>query len=147
MKKQTGRKEFILLTDGVAFRDNTSIGTAIEFAQRGDTILYSIRFSGAIKIYRPLQAAVMGVAKEHGKEALARMAKETGGAIFEVSKRQSIKDIYAQIEDAFRNQYNIGYTPAPQKLGAGAPSGYHKIKLSPKDPKLVVTAREGYYAW
>lgn len=146
MKSQTGRKAFILLTDGVAYRDNTSIGTAIEFAQRADTILYSIRFSDSIKVYRPLKAAVMGVAKEHGKEALARMAKETGGATFEVSKRQSIEDIYAQIEDALRNQYSIGYTPAPQKPGEGAPSGYHKIKLSAKNPKLVVTAREGYYA-
>jgi VWFA-related protein len=146
MKKQMGRKAFILLTDGVAFHDNTSIGTAIEFAQRADTILYSIRFSDSIKVYRPLKAAVMGVAKQHGKEALARMAKETGGATFEVSKRQSIEDIYAQIEDALRNQYSIGYMPAPEKLGAGAPGGYHKIKLSAKNPKLVVTAREGYYA-
>ena len=146
MKKQTGRKAFILLTDGVAFHDNTSIGRAIEFAQRADTILYSIRFSDSIKVYRPFKAAVMGVAKQHGKEALARMAKETGGATFEVSKRQSIEDIYAQIEDALRNQYSIGYTPAPHKLGAEASGGYHKIKLSAKDPKLVVTAREGYYA-
>jgi hypothetical protein len=35
--KQPGRKAFILLTDGVAFKDPTSIGTAIEFAQRADT--------------------------------------------------------------------------------------------------------------
>jgi hypothetical protein len=45
MKQQLERrKAFILLTDAVAFRDQTSIGTAIEFAQRADTILYSIVF-------------------------------------------------------------------------------------------------------
>jgi VWFA-related protein len=142
MKKQTGRKAFILLTDGVAFRDNTSIGTAIEFAQRADTALYSVRFSDPIKAYRPVRAAVLAAAKEHGKEALTRMAKETGGATFEVSKKQSIEDIYAQIEDALRNQYSIGYTPER----AGTPDVYHKIKLSAKDRKSVVTARDGYYA-
>jgi len=46
MKKLQGRKAFILLTDGVSFRDQTPIGTAIEFAQMADTILFSIRFSG-----------------------------------------------------------------------------------------------------
>ena len=34
-----GRTAFILLTDGVAYRDPVNIGTAIEFAQRADTIL------------------------------------------------------------------------------------------------------------
>jgi VWFA-related protein len=142
MKQQTGRKAFILLTDGVAFRDDTSIGAAIEFAQRADTILYSIRFSDPSNAYRPVRAAVLAAAKEHGKEALARMAKETGGATFEVSKRQSIEDIYAQIEDGLRNQYSIGYTSER----TGGPEGYRKIKLAVKDRKLAVTAREGYYA-
>jgi ABC-type glutathione transport system ATPase component len=48
MKKQQSRKVLILLTDGIAFLDPVSIGTAIEFAQRADTILYSIRFSEKI---------------------------------------------------------------------------------------------------
>lgn len=76
---QPGRKAFILLTDGVAFRDNTSVGTAIEFAQRADTILYSIRFADPIRFYRPLRAAVQSAASERGKQGLARMASETGG--------------------------------------------------------------------
>jgi len=139
--EKAGRAEgFHLLTDGVAFHDETSIGTAIEFAQRADTILYSIRFSDAIKVYRPVRAAILSAAKEHGKEGLARMARETGGGTLEVSKRKSIEEIYGQIEDELRNQYSIGYTPEHP----GKP-GYHKIKLSVKGRNLVVTAREGYY--
>jgi VWFA-related protein len=50
MKNQPGRKAFILLTDGVAYKDPTSIETAIEYAQRADTIIDSIRFSDSIPI-------------------------------------------------------------------------------------------------
>jgi VWFA-related protein len=141
MRKQTGRKAFILLTDGVAFRDHTSIGTAIEFAQRADTIIYSIRFSDPIRFYRPVRAAVQGAASERGKQGLARMAKETGGVLYEVSKGRTLEEIYAQIEEALRNQYSIGYTPDLQGDGS-----YRKIKLTTKDRSLVVDTRDGYYA-
>ena len=88
-----------------------------------------------------MRAAILAAAKERGKEALARMARETGGGTFEVSKRKSIEEIYGQIEDELRSQYSVGYTPEqPGK------AGYHKIKLSVKDRNLVVTTREGYYA-
>jgi VWFA-related protein len=141
MHQQPGRKAVILLTDGVAFRDPTSIGTAIEFAQRADTIIYAIRFSDS-RMTGPVRAAVRAGFKERGKQGLQRMAKETGGISYEVAKDQSIEEIYSQIEEALRNQYSIGYTPKRQ-----ADDGkYHKIKLTTKDHHLVVAARDGYYA-
>ena len=141
MRNQTG-KAFILLTDGVAFKDPVSIETAIEFAQRADTILYSIGLADPIAVYRPFRAALMGAAKERGKADLHRMAEETGGVSYEVKKNQTIGDIYAEIEEALRNQYSIGYTPP-----RAAPDGkYHRIKLIPKDRNLVVTTRNGYYS-
>jgi VWFA-related protein len=142
MRKQPGRKAFILLTDGVAFKDATSIGTAIEFAQRADTIIFSIRFSDPIPMYRPFRAAVLAAAKEHGKRGLQQMAKETGGVSYEVTKSQTIEAIYSQIEEALRNQYSIGYTPARPD----ADGKYHKIKLTTKDRHLTVITRDGYYS-
>jgi VWFA-related protein len=142
MRNQAGRKAFILLTDGVAFKDPTSMETSIEAAQRADTILYSIRFSDPIAAYRPFRAAILEAAKERGKDGLERMAKETGGVSYEVKKNQTIETIYAEIEEALRNQYSIGYTPPRQ-----APDGkFHKIRLIPKDRSLTVTTRTGYYA-
>jgi VWFA-related protein len=47
MRKETGRKAYIILSDGVSFKDPVSIGTAIEFAQRADVIIFSILFSQA----------------------------------------------------------------------------------------------------
>jgi VWFA-related protein len=141
MKNQTGRKALILLTDGVAFKDPMSVSTAIEFAQRADAILYSIRFSDPISI-RPIRAAVIAAAKEHGKLELERMAKETGGFSYAVTKTQTIEAIYSEIEDALRNQYSIGYTP----VRSTSDGKYHKIKLITKDKHLIVSTRTGYYA-
>ena len=97
MKKQQGRKSLILLTDGVAYKDPTSIGTAIEFAQGADSIIYAIRFSNPVGFRGPVRTAIMASFKERGKEALERMARETGGVAYEVSKNQSIEQIYSQI--------------------------------------------------
>jgi hypothetical protein len=126
----------------VTLMGKVSIRTAIEAAQRADTILYSIRFSDPIAAYRPIRAAILGAAKEHGKSDLQRMAEETGGVSYGVSKNQTLAAIYASIEDSLRNQYSIGYTPS-----GGTPDGkYHKIKLTTKDPHLIVDTRDGYYA-
>jgi VWFA-related protein len=68
MCPERGRKAFILLSDGVSFRDKTSIVTAIEYAQRADTIIYSILFGGHHKIYRPGGAAIHAMVGGHGKK-------------------------------------------------------------------------------
>ena len=62
--------------------------------------------------------------------------------MFEVSKKQSIEQIYAQIEQELRHQYNLGYTP---DRGANGASDYHKLQLTTKKKDLVVEARDGYY--
>src|SRR6185369_8109827 len=45
LKKQQGRKAVVLLSDGVDNGSKTSIGSAIESAQRADMLVYSIRFA------------------------------------------------------------------------------------------------------
>jgi VWFA-related protein len=142
MSNQSGRKAMILLTDGVAFKDPVSLESAVESAQRADTILYSIRFSDPVEAYRPIRAAVLAAAKERGKQELERMAKETGGVSYAVTKNQTIEAIYAEIENSLHNQYSIGYTP-PR---AAADGKYHKIKLTTNERRLIVDTRDGYYA-
>ena len=57
--------------------------------------------------------AVPAVAAKHvdGKKILERMANETGGRLFEVSKKQDTAQIYTQIAEELRAQYRLGYTP------------------------------------
>ena len=71
---------------------------------------------------------------------LERLSQETGGRMFEVSKKESVDEIYARIEEDLRHQYSLGYTPDKPE------SGYHKIHLATKNKDLVVQARDGYYA-
>jgi len=79
-----------------------------------------------------------------GKKILQRMANETGGRLFEVTKKETVADIYKQIGEELRAQYRLGYTPDE----ATASDGYHQIDLSltkssPKD--LAIQTRDGYY--
>ena len=80
-----------------------------------------------------------------GKKILQRMADETGGGLFEVSKKQTIADIYKQIGAELRAQYRLGYTPGKET----ASDGYHRIDLSltKSSPKAaLLQTRDGYYS-
>lgn len=76
-----------------------------------------------------------------GKKILERMTQETGGRLFEVSKKQTVAQIYDQIAEELRAQYRLGYTPDQ----ATASDGYHQIDLSVKEKGLTVQTRDGYY--
>ncbi len=47
MAKQQGRKAMILMSDGVDNASKVTLTSAIEAAQRSDTLVYSIRFAGS----------------------------------------------------------------------------------------------------
>jgi len=76
-----------------------------------------------------------------GRKILDRITYETGGAVFDVSKKQTVADIYGQIAEELRNQFRLGYTP-PAHDG----SGFHDVTVVAKDKKLTVQTRTGYYS-
>lgn len=76
-----------------------------------------------------------------GKKVLERLSRETGGHFFEVSKKESVEDIYKQVQDELRNLYSLGFSPDHSQDA----SGYHKILLTVKPKDLVVQTRQGYY--
>jgi VWFA-related protein len=158
MKKQPGRKALIVLSDGVDRGSKETLASAVEAAQRADTLVYSVLFADE-QAYGPrggFGAPGMGGMGRHGggygrypqearpdgKKMLERISKETGAGLFEVSKKQSIEQIYDSIEEELRNQYSLGYTPDRANAGPG----YHKIAVMTKDKHLIVQARDGYYA-
>jgi VWFA-related protein len=141
MKMQHGRKAFIVLTDGVDENSKTDIATAVEYAQSADTILYSILFSKRPWIaYSPGAAAYYAISRARAKSLMQRLAHETGGGCFEVSKEHSLERVYAIIQEQLRNQYSIGYTPEPKNNG----QRYRQIRLKTRQPGLFVQTRAGY---
>ena len=159
MTKQQGRKALVILSDGVDHGSKETLGEAIEAAQRSDTVVYSILFADkeGYGHFGPGGMGPYGGPGGHGgygghggnhpaheqvdgKKILERISKETGGRLFEVSKKETIDKIYAQIEEELRNQYSLGYTPAKN-----SEPGYHKIVLTTFNKDLKVQARDGYY--
>jgi VWFA-related protein len=166
MKQQQGRKAEVALTDGVDHGSKETLESAIESAQRANTLVYSIYFSGGEggdgrrgggfggpRLGGPGGGWPGGGGggghrrfpqeeRPDGKKVLDRLSKETGAHMYEVSKKDTIDDIYSRIEEELRHEYSIGYTPDRANPGAG----YHKIHLATKNKDLVVQTREGYYS-
>lgn len=159
MSKQQGRKALIVLSDGVDHGSKESLGTAIETAQRADTVVYSILFADE-QGYGNNRGFGMGgpygghggygggrgggrpqEQRPDGKKVLQQISQMTGGRLFEASKKDTVDKIYAQIDEELRNQYRLGYTPAKD-----LEAGYHRIHLSTTNKDLKVQVRDGYYS-
>jgi VWFA-related protein len=153
MKKQTGRKAMVILSDGVDRGSKVTLNEAIESAQRSDTLVYTIRFAdeSAYGTRGGFGGPSIGGGRRgggrfpqqdtaDGKKILERIAHETGAASFDVNGKMPLSRIYDRIEEDLRNQYSLGYTP--ENLGPG----FRRIKVTVKQKNLTVQAREGYYA-
>jgi VWFA-related protein len=127
MAKQTGRKALIIMTDGVDYGSEGTLLDSIEAAHRANTLVYSIYFSDE---------------GGDGKGVLSSMAKETGGAFYEVSKKQPLDRIFDMIQEDLRSQYNLGFvSDRPTEV-----SQFRRLQLTVKRPGLVVQARDRYWA-
>ena len=63
--------------------------------------------------------------------------------MFEVTSKQNFSAIYAQIGEELRSEYRLGYSPD----AGGAAEGFHRVELTtPKDKKLIIQTRDGYYS-
>jgi VWFA-related protein len=181
MKKQSGRKAVIILSDGVDRGSKTTLLSAIEAAQRSDTIVYSIYFKGeeGRGEHRGNNGGGRGPGypgggggwpgggwpgggggypggggrrgggqrpsnepRVDGKKILEQISKETGGRFFEVSKKQTVGDIYTSVGDELRTQYSLGFSPDKD----GFTGGYHHLVLQVKKKEMTVQTREGFYA-
>jgi len=127
--------------------------SAIEAAQKSDTLVYSVLFADPNGNYGGFGGPRMGrrrggpypprgnVSRPDGKKVLEQISRETGGRFFEISHKQPIEKAYTEIEEDLRNHYSIGYTPEKAESGV-----YRHIHLATKNKGLMVQAREGYYA-
>ncbi|MDE3164750.1 MAG: VWA domain-containing protein, partial [Acidobacteriota bacterium] len=159
MRKQTGRKALVLLTDGVDTGSKVPLSTAIESAQRADTAVYSVLFEDPEAYGGPGGGGVLfpgmgrgrrggmgppfpggGMNHADGKGVLEQISRETGGRMFQVSRNRPLAEIYREIEEDLRNQYSLGYTPPPS-----TGSRYRHIHLATRQKGLLVQTREGYY--
>jgi VWFA-related protein len=154
MRKRQGRKALILLTDGVDNGSKVPLSEAIESAQRADTLVYSILFTGEEGQQQPFGGLGGGGRRRggggfpparregpDGRRVLEQISRETGGGFFEVSRKLSIDQIYDRIEEELRSQYSLGFTPERTDTG----NRFHRIAVTVKPKGMIVQTRQGYY--
>jgi len=137
LKGEVGRKVIVVITDGVDTGSRKTREQAIREAQLADTVVYSVYYTD------PGAYGGGGFAFGGGGEGdLKKLSDETGGRVLKVDRKNTLDDLFKEIQDEMRSQYAIAYTPTnPKKDGT-----YRKLefKMANKDQK--VQARKGYYA-
>ena len=133
LKGQVGRKAVVVITDGGDQGSRYKLTDAIKAAQVADAIVYAIYY---------VDRYAYGGFGTPGDHELRRLAEETGGRVMHVDRKNSLEEIFKQIQEEMRSQYSIGYTPAN-----GAKDGsFRKLDIKLKDASLKPQARRGYYA-
>lgn len=135
LKPQVGRKAVVLISDGNDYGSRVDPDEAVEAALKSDVIIFAVRYFDREFYY---QAGALGGG---GSGQLRRLAQQTGGDTFEVSRKNSLDEILDEINDTIRNQYSIGYTPKRDT----SVEGFRKIEVQVKPKGYKVQAREGYY--
>ncbi len=135
MQRQVGRKAIVLISDGVDYGSRVNREKAVEAAHKSDVVVYGVRYFDRAFYYGGM-GFVGG-----GSRALKKMARETGGNVFEVSRKRTLRQIFDEIQKELRSQYSIGFSPASGSNSAGL----RKISLRTRRKNLKVQARTGYY--
>lgn len=130
MQPLQGRKAAIVLSDGDDNDSESNLADSINAALKSDLLIYSILFSDS------------EFGGRAGASNLEKMAFETGGSYFAVSKKQSIDQIFDRIQTELRSQYNIGYV---SDRTVDIPE-FRKIELKVQDKGMVVQTRTRYWA-
>jgi VWFA-related protein len=134
LAKENGRRALLIFSDGEDNSSSHDMMTAIETAQSANVMLFSIRYTE--KAHGKLTAR-----NKYGISVMDRIAKETGGAVFDAE----VVDPHAyfrQIGEELRSSYDLAYYPSnPIK-----DDSFRKIVIRPKQDGLKVRSKTGYFS-
>ncbi len=132
LRKETGRKVLILITDGGDTTSATRFHPALRAAQEADAVIYSV-------VIVPIRSeAGRNIGGEH---TLQLLSDGTGGRAFTPDSAAQLDPVFAAIGDELRTQYVLGYYAAPHLQ----PGAYRRLEVRTKNPAFTVQARKGYY--
>jgi len=123
-----GRKALVLLSDGDDTSSLVSYDDALEFARRSGAAIYTIGLD-------------VGAAQLAIRGKLEKLASETGGRSFFVSKAVELSGVYAEISRELRSQYLLAFAPDP----AGKDGVFSIVEVKAQGGKLKTRAPRGYY--
>ena len=133
LRREVGRKVIVLITDGMDYGSRITRAEAIAESLKADAIVYSIYYTDS------RYGGFGGFSGSDGD--LKKMSEETGGRVFHVSGRNGLSEIFREIDEEMRSQYNIAWSPSePAKDGA-----FRKIDVKVANKDHRVHARKGYF--
>jgi len=122
-----GRRALVLISDGRDSGSRFSYEQILEYAQRTGVEIYVI---GMDVPTRPPEVGMF----------LDRLAVETGGRAYRISRAVELGPIYRSIQNELRSQYLIAYqSSAPQD------DGFRKIEVEVSRPGVQLRTTHGYY--
>jgi len=154
---QDGRKVVLLFTDGVDspmnFKtNNLSVMDVMERATKEDVMLYAIGLESRMP-YGRRQAPLGGGGLSGGfggqsgggmtqrpDPGLPKIAAETGGGYFELTRADDLKATFARVADELHQQYALAFEPT--KLDGKT----HDLEVKVKTRGMKARARKSYLA-
>ncbi len=132
LRQEVGRKAIVLITDGVDQGSRVKKDEAIHTALRADSMIYSIYY---------VDPGFYGYGGG-GDGTLKDMAEDTGGRMLRVDRKNTLDDVFRQIQDEMRSQYAISYSSTNNTRDGG----FRKLEVKTNNKDLKVQARKGYFA-
>jgi Ca-activated chloride channel family protein len=130
------KQVLLVITDGADNASRLNLEQAIHRVQNlGGPVVYSIG----------LFFEVDKDEAQRARNALERLAQETGGIAYFPRSLQEVDSIAADVARDIRNQYTIGY----HSTKSTSMEGYRVVRveaIAPNHGKLIVRTRRGYYA-
>ena len=128
-----GRRVVLIFTDGEDTASRTGFKTVLERARDEEVMVYSI---GMESEYFNGQRVV----RSRPTRDLRKIAEETGGGYFELTKTAELSPTFTRVAQELRSQYLIGFTPA------ALDGKVHKLDVRISKPGMTVRARRSYLA-
>ncbi len=124
------RRAMVILSDGDDNQSRYTRDQALEMAQKGDVVVYTISTN-------------ISHIPTDGDKIMKYYAAETGGVAFFPFKAEDLAQSFINVANELRHQYNVYYRPDPLV----ADGKYHPVSVHVRGRKdLIVHARKGYFA-
>ena len=133
LKGIEGRRVVLVFTDGDDTESKITLGKIIDRARAEEVMIYAI---GLESKYFDGNRMV----RSKPDSGLRKIADETGGGYFELSKTSDLAPTFTQVAQELHSQYVIGFTPTQLD------NRVHRLTVRMKQPGLTARARRSYLA-
>jgi Ca-activated chloride channel homolog len=142
------KKAMIIMSDGLDNGSTIAYKDALAAAVRAEAAIYVVSKTEAVRQIALDQAKLgyySGISDEIFAEAdfaLRKLAYETGGRVVYPNSFGQLGNVYADVYEELKNQYNVGYV----STNTVKDGSYRRIQVAVNSPGAQVAARPGYYA-